>query len=117
MSGAISPEIRLNVVLYRDGDCWVAHCVELDLLTSDPDRETAWNDIKDVCRGQMLFATAHDGSFEHLFRPSSPRLSKMMSLGRYEGEAPVYLDGKGEHGFAGQHSLMIKFVDAECLTA
>jgi hypothetical protein len=117
MSGAIPPEIKLNVVLYREGGYWVAHCVELDLLTSDPSRQKVWNDIMAVCRGQMLYAAANDDQFDHLFRPASETLSKMVSLGREEGSMRVDLDGKGEQGFAATHSLMIKFVDAECLTA
>ena len=118
MASRIPGSISLNVVFYRDGDDWVAHCVQLDLVTAAPTREEAWRDIQDVCRSQILFAVERDPQFECLFRPPSEQLMKMMSLGRDKGEAVIELDGKSlDGGFAATHDLRIHFVDAECAVA
>jgi hypothetical protein len=110
--------VSLNVVFYRDGEDWVAHCVELDLVTAAATREEAWTDIQAVCRAQVLFAAARDPGLESLFRPPSTHLMKMLSLGRDKGEAVLELDGHSVDGsFAAHHDLRIHFVDAECAAA
>lgn len=97
-SGEMSSTIRLNVVLYREGEYWVGHCVELDIATSDPDQEKAWRDIQTLIRAQITYATEKDSSFEHLFRPNSAELSRMVATGRDQGEIVLLIDGKtGAH--------------------
>ena len=68
------PIVQLDVLLTRDPDCWVAHCLQLDIVTASPDLATVEDDIVKVCKAQVVFAFEHD-CLEGLFRPPNQKVS------------------------------------------
>ena len=66
--------VALDVLLYRERECWVAHCLQLDLVTSNPDLATVEDDIVKICRTQVVFAYDHD-CLDGLLRPPNPEIS------------------------------------------
>lgn len=69
--------LPLDVVLYHRGPYWVAHCLELDLVTSGPDIRAVEEDIVRVCIAQVKFAYEND-LLENLFRPPNPTVARMV---------------------------------------
>ncbi|MEX2218116.1 MAG: hypothetical protein WD749_05095 [Phycisphaerales bacterium] len=105
--------IRLNVLLYREHDCWVARCVELDLVTSGPDLWEVAGDIQEVVKGQMLYACAKDPELTDLFRPVSEELRRKVMTGREKGEMLVEMDGHLLPAACQHKSVKIHYVMAE----
>lgn len=93
-NGKSPTTINLNVVLHKQGEYWVGHCVQLDILTSGPDQDKVWCDIQALIRAQIAYAVLKDPEFKNLFRPPSPELMRMMSLGRDLGQIVLVIDGR-----------------------
>ena len=81
----VLPRIRLDIILYRKGEYWIGHCLQLDVLTSGSDLNEVFADAEKVCAAQVLFALNHDKNLENLFRPPHSDLLRMMSMARVEG--------------------------------
>jgi len=84
--------LRLDVVLHQENGLWVARCVQLDILTSGPDRKQVWSDIQELCKAQVLYAAKHDPDLAFLFRPPSSELMKLMATARDEGRVILQVD-------------------------
>ena len=74
---SVKPTLPLDVVLYQKGPYWVAHCLELDLVTSGPDLREVEEDIVRVCIAQVKYAYEND-LLENLLRPPNPAISRMI---------------------------------------
>lgn len=77
--------LNLQVVLYQDDGYWVAHCVELDVVGSHPERGQALDRVMRVIGSQIRYAMKNDPSFVGLFRPPRPDLIPKMAHANYEG--------------------------------
>ena len=89
MTQCDTPVVSLDVLLYRERECWVAHCLQLDLVTSSPDLATVEDDIVKICRTQVLFAY-EDDCLDGLLRPPNPEISAQILRA---------LDGEGLESF------------------
>lgn len=75
-------EITLDVVLYYSGSgYWVAHCVQLDLLSSDETPDAAWERSISQCRAQIAYAREHKAMIG-LFRSPDAYIMEKMALGQ-----------------------------------
>jgi predicted RNase H-like HicB family nuclease len=63
------PVFLLNVLLYREGGRWTAHCLQLDLVECARTIEEAQSNILDVIRAHLEHALEHD-NMAHLFHPA-----------------------------------------------
>lgn len=66
-----SPKIKLNVVIYKEEDYFVAHCLQMDIVTTGETPEEAQKNMDDLIRVQVSTAFEND-NLEHLFR-SAPK--------------------------------------------
>jgi RNAse (barnase) inhibitor barstar len=80
-------KIHLDIVLYRsdDDERWVAHCVQLDLVTSGENLNEVWDRATRQCAGQVKFAMKHDHDCKNLFRPATSELLQAMAEAKREG--------------------------------
>ena len=74
---ADTAQLPLDVVLYRKGPYWVAHCLGLDLVASGYDLREVEEDIVRVCLAQVRYAYEND-LLESLFRPPNPEISRFI---------------------------------------
>lgn len=54
------PSIRLNVLIYKDGDEWIAHCLQMDLVASSKSEKKVEDDIIDLIKAQVIYAIEND---------------------------------------------------------
>jgi hypothetical protein len=66
-------EIDLRAVVYREGDVWIAHCLELDIAAEGKTSLEARRDLGDLCALQIRVAT-EDGDLSRVFRAAPPEL-------------------------------------------
>lgn len=68
---ARKPNFQLNVVIYNEDKEWIAHCLELDLVTTGKSVQKAWADMRDIIQAHIEFAIEND-NLEHIFK-QAPR--------------------------------------------
>jgi len=66
-----SSALFFNVLIKKEEDCYLAHCLELDLVTTAPTIEQVREDIADVIACQVDYAFAHD-NLDYLYHPAPP---------------------------------------------
>jgi hypothetical protein len=62
-------KLDLRGVVYREGKAWIAHCLELDIVSEGANAEAAMNDMLDLCAFQIETATKNN-DLESIFRPA-----------------------------------------------
>lgn len=85
-------DLKLDIVLQREGNEWVAHCVQLDLLTTDQNEDTAFRRMQTMVVAQVAYACEHDPEFKNLFRPPSAELMRLMSMAKEAGAVNLVLN-------------------------
>ena len=63
------PSFNLHVLVYKEDKIWIAHCLELDIITADPDQSTVEKDIVDLVHAQITSAY-ESGNTESIFKPA-----------------------------------------------
>jgi len=84
------PDFLLNVLLYREGSRWVAHCLQLDLVECARTLEEAQSNMLDVIRAHMEHALEHD-NMEHLFQPAPAEYWQLFLRSRQIGRRTLRL--------------------------
>lgn len=64
--------LHLDVLVYKE-DIWIAHCLQLDLVTTADSDDKAIADMRDVIKAHIEFAAQND-NWEHLFKPAPPEV-------------------------------------------
>ncbi len=89
--------LPLRAVLYREGDLWIAHCLEMDLLGDGPDQEKALNSLSQAIVTQLQACIKHD-NVAGIFCPAEAKYFRMFAAGKDAVvgapriEAPTELD-------------------------
>jgi len=65
----ISPEIRLDILIKKEEDYWLAHCLQFDLVVTEDSIEEAKKAIFDCCIAHIIFSIEND-NMEFLFSPA-----------------------------------------------
>jgi hypothetical protein len=65
--------MTVNVLLKRDQDLCIAHCLELDLVTTGSTYSDAQKDMVDCIIAQVRYAFEND-NLEYLFHPAPPEV-------------------------------------------
>jgi predicted RNase H-like HicB family nuclease len=73
--------INLSAIVYREDGVWIAHCLELDIVSEGKDADDALKSLVSLCDLQISTALK-DGDLESIFRPAPPEVWKMFSSGR-----------------------------------
>lgn len=67
-------EILLEICVYHDGQYWIADVVKLGLLSADPKKEKAVDDLRHMIYAQFAYAARYDPEQKGLWR-DMPRAS------------------------------------------
>ena len=89
--------LRLNVVLRREDDCWVARCPELGTLAADPDLETAWEDIVRICRAHLVYGLKIGMALADLIKPVPADISELISQLDTDGFLRLHFNRAVDH--------------------
>ena len=83
--------VPLRIVFYRDGQSWIAHCLEFDLLGDGDSREDAFSSLTQAIKMQAE-ASVELGNLENLFKPADPRLFLMFAAGSDVASGELHID-------------------------
>lgn len=80
--------LHLDIVIYNEENEWIAHCLQLDLVTTGKSSRDAYNDMRDVIKAHIESAVEND-NWEHIFK-SAPleAWNRMFDLQR-KGISPI----------------------------
>lgn len=88
------PTMHLDILVYREGDCFVAHCIQLDLVhSSKKSKDAVFEQCMDVCYAHVLFAFENN-RLDTLFRPPDPGLVAKMLRAKLMGTFSVRFRAK-----------------------
>lgn len=73
--------IPLRIVFYRDGDAWVARCLEFDLCGDGDTKREALANLHEAISLQLEFSLEHDNP-ANLFSPADPKFHQMYFAGK-----------------------------------
>ncbi len=73
------PRFSLRFVLYREGEWWFGHCLELDIVAEGATPKEALHDVLDLCASQIETAVKH-GDVESIFRPAPAEFWRLFCL-------------------------------------
>lgn len=62
-------KLDLRGIVYREGDQWFAHCLELDIVAEGKSPSAALADVVDLCNFQIE-AAIDNNDLESVFRPA-----------------------------------------------
>jgi hypothetical protein len=68
----------LRAVVYKHGEWWIAHCLELDLVAEGRDPQSALKDLMEISSTQ-LETVLEAGDLESAFRPAPPGIWAMFA--------------------------------------
>ena len=80
--------VPLRVVFYREGDVWIAHCLEFDLLGDGPTKDDAVRSLGQAICLQVAVSIEH-GNHANLFSPADGRYLEMFAAGKDIAEAAL----------------------------
>lgn len=58
---------KFRILVKKEDDLWVAHCLELDLVAAGPTEEQVESDIIDIITEQITYCVSND-NMDYLFR-------------------------------------------------
>ncbi len=73
----MSPSIKLNIVIYKAGEEWVAHCLQMDIVASGKSAKAVEEDIVDLIKAQLRFAIDND-NVVNMFKPAPIEIWSML---------------------------------------
>lgn len=81
MEVAMRTTIRLDVkvLLYREDEWWIAHCLEMDLPAEGESREEALASLSELIRVRMSVAL-EEGDLQSVFSPAPPDLWRLYTI-------------------------------------
>lgn len=63
------PNMRLDILIKKEQDCYIAHCLQFDLVATDETKEGVSEAIVDLCKAHIDFSLKND-NMEYLFSPA-----------------------------------------------
>ena len=82
--------IRLDfqVLVYRENDFWIAHCLETDLVAEGKTRVEAVRYLVDITDAQVKVAI-EEGDLKSIFSPAPPDLWRMYATAADSDQPPI----------------------------
>jgi hypothetical protein len=71
MSKRLAP--TFNILMVEEGEMYIAHCLELDIVTTAESLNQAKNDIIDLIAAQLSYAFTNN-NLDHLYHPAPPEV-------------------------------------------
>jgi predicted RNase H-like HicB family nuclease len=73
--------INLSAIAYCEDGVWLAHCLELDIVSEGKDTDDALRSLMSLCELQITVAV-EEGDIESIFRPAPPEIWKLYAIGK-----------------------------------
>lgn len=73
--------VNLSAIAYCEAGTWIAHCLELDIVTEGKDADDAIQSVISLCRLQIT-AAIEAGDVESIFRPAPSEIWALFAEGR-----------------------------------
>ena len=73
--------MTLKAVLYKEGDIWLAHCLEFDLIGDGETPKDAMKQLNDAITAQIKASIKHK-CLKNLFVPAVPKFWEMFATGK-----------------------------------
>ncbi len=73
--------IPLRVIFYREGDRWIAHCLEFDLLGDGDTRQEAFRSLDTAIHVQIAVSLKYNNP-ANLFTPAEGKYHQMFAAGK-----------------------------------
>lgn len=70
--------IELRGVVYREGQWWIAHCLEMDVVAEGDTPLEAITSAIELC-GVKIDEALRDGSVRSIFRPAPPEIWELFA--------------------------------------
>lgn len=70
--------LDLRAVVYREGEWWIAHCLEMDLVAEGKTPRQALRDLLEISLAHVRYAD-EQGDLNSVFRPAPPEIWRMFS--------------------------------------
>ena len=78
-------EIRLDILIKKEEDFFLAHCLQFDIVTTADTLEEVRKDIIDLCRAHIEFSYEHD-NLDYLFSPAPKEVwAEYLAMSKKEG--------------------------------
>jgi predicted RNase H-like HicB family nuclease len=81
MQMAESMRVPIRVIFYKEGDTWLAHCLEFDLIGDGETREEALERLWEAMTIQIEVSLEHNNP-ANLFNPADGRFFEMFAAGK-----------------------------------
>ena len=89
-----SGEAILNTLEYKDGDVFIAHCLEFDLVAQGETLEEARHNLVDLIKSHTSFAIRKDVEDKCLFHPAPKKYWDILHHFQSRMARKVFLKGK-----------------------
>ena len=78
----ISEQVDMRVVAFKDGEMWIAQCLEHDIATQAPDMDTLISRLKVTLDEEIAISDAANGSPFHFIPPTPHKFCDMWDQAR-----------------------------------
>lgn len=90
--------ISLSAVIYPEGQAWIAHCLELDIVAQGSSDEEAFLNLDDLVQFQIETAM-QEGDICSIFRQAPPSICHIFSLAKSARRAQMALKTRKRPSF------------------
>lgn len=98
MVGEGTNSLVLNVLVKREDDNWIGHCLELDIVATSDDINQLKKDMIDLIVAQVDYAFSHD-NLEYLFHPAPKEIWMEFYKCKKHEENKISLKKRGNRSF------------------
>jgi len=85
------PSVKLNVLIYREDDEWVANCLQMDLVATGKTQRDVEGDILDLIKSQVVYAIEND-NLGFIFKPAPPEEWAKLQMAQKCGSRRIKID-------------------------
>jgi len=91
-----NPSIKLNVLVYKEENEWIAHCLQMDLVAANENKDSVQDDIIDLIKTHVLYALEND-NIDHIFKPAPAEEWEKLSHFRHCGTRKFTIKSPKKH--------------------
>jgi len=94
---ASETEALLNCLEYRDGGCYIAHCLEFDIVAQGETADDARKRLAGLIKEQIIFTTERDIEEKALFHPAPSKYWEILHHLRTRQARKILLEDDPRH--------------------
>lgn len=91
-------KVDLRAVFYKEGEFWVAHCLEMDVMGHGKTQQKALNQLSEAMCLQIA-VSLRAGNVANIFQPADARFFQMYFTGKSRANTSTADDGVSDQQF------------------